>query len=128
MVEICEDNFFQHMLPSDIFQNLITALRRQSAPHFFIMLSFYHFIKEDKNNSLQLLAEICQAIYLMCMLAKKCFLRFYEGILCLVQFVNNKDTSCFVCFYVNWVWSVPRLCAYSFLKDFVNNGRRNLSG
>ena len=64
----------------------------------------------------------------MCMLAKKCFLRFYEGILCLVQFVNNKDTSCFVCFYVNWVWSVSRLCTYSFLKDFVNNGRRNLSG
>ena len=41
VVEICQDNFFRHMLPSDIFHNLMTALHPQTSPQFFIMLLFY---------------------------------------------------------------------------------------
>ena len=40
IVEICQDNFFLHMLPN-IFHNLMTALHPQPSPQFFIMLLFY---------------------------------------------------------------------------------------
>ena len=41
VVEICQDNFLLHMLPNNISQNLMTALRPQPTPQFFIMLLFY---------------------------------------------------------------------------------------
>ena len=41
VVEIFQDNFFLPMLPNDIFQNLLTALRPQPSPQFFMMLLFY---------------------------------------------------------------------------------------
>ena len=47
VVEICQDSFFLDMLARDIFQNLMTALRLQTSSQFFIMLLFYHFIKQD---------------------------------------------------------------------------------
>ena len=68
VVETCQDNFFLHMLPGDIFQNLMTVLHPQTSPQFFIML-----LSRIKNNSLHILVEICQAIHLMCMLAKNVF-------------------------------------------------------
>ena len=45
VVEICQDIFFLDMLPSDIFQNLHCALNLHLS--IFIMLLFYHFIKQN---------------------------------------------------------------------------------
>ena len=50
-VEMCQDNFFLHILPGVIFQNLMTALRSQPSPQFYILLLFYHFIKQDLEHS-----------------------------------------------------------------------------
>ena len=71
VVEICQDNFFLDILPSDIFQNLYCGLN----PHLSFLLWCYFIIllSRIKNNSPHILVEICQAIHLMCVLAKKCF-------------------------------------------------------
>ena len=41
VVENCQDNFILYMLPNDIIQNLMTALRPQPSAQFFIMPLFY---------------------------------------------------------------------------------------
>ena len=76
VVEICQDNFFLHMLPSD---DSIVPSNFTSAFYYAVIL-----LSTIKNNSFDILVEIWQAIYLMYMLAKNVFLGFHESILCLV--------------------------------------------
>ena len=71
VVEICQDNFFLEMSRSDTFQNLHCAPNL----HLSFLLCYYFIIllSKIKNNSLHILIEICQTMYLMCMLAKNVF-------------------------------------------------------
>ena len=68
VVEICQDNFFLDMLPSYIFRNLHCTLN----PHLSFLLCCYSiiYLSRIKNKCFDILVEICQTIYLMCMLAK----------------------------------------------------------
>ena len=70
-LEICQDNFFSDMLPSDIFQNLHCALNFHLA--FLLCCYFIILLSRINNNSLHILVEIYQTIYLMCVLAKNVF-------------------------------------------------------
>ena len=71
VVEICQDNFFLYMLPSDIFQNLHCVLTLHLS--FLLCCYFIILLSRIKNNSLYILEETFQTIYLMCMLSKNVF-------------------------------------------------------
>ena len=77
VVEICQDSFFLDMLPSDIFQNLMTALCPQTSPQFFIMFLFYHFIKQEQEQFSSYFSRNLPGYIFNVHAGKQCFLRFY---------------------------------------------------